>query len=274
MSCSYFSIFLAVPIRWPSPGRLARRPQERDSRQLTEGWAPRGTRTAPRHSRLDQPWAPSQGQLAPAAPSEGEPTASGVVCWERRPSRQLRVKGGPMDPVTAGSLGAEDVLTERTGYTPNSTGLLFWFCPCSPGKGRLPLAHPYPSPCWIPIAKGVSLLCSIAHLAGVPAPARKCSPAGEAGTSSRAPQHPPSKMHPASRCEVPRARPRAGPTLPVASGGAGEHDIGPTWTSSTSPVFFSPCHRRRSGTQTVRSAPRGLPPAALCAPRDRPPGAP
>lgn len=61
MSCSYFSIFLAVPIRWPSPGCLARRPQERDSRQLTEGWAPRGTRTAPRHSRLDQPWAPSQG---------------------------------------------------------------------------------------------------------------------------------------------------------------------------------------------------------------------
>lgn len=47
MSCSYFSIFLAVPIRWPSPGCLARRPQERDSRQLTEGWAPRGTRTAP-----------------------------------------------------------------------------------------------------------------------------------------------------------------------------------------------------------------------------------
>lgn len=122
MSCSYFSIFLAVPIRWPSPGRLARRPQERDSRQLTEGWAPRGTRTAPRHSRLDQPWAPSQGQLAPAAPSEGEPTASGVVCWERRPSRQLRVKGGPMDPVTAGSLGAEDVLTERTGYAPIALG--------------------------------------------------------------------------------------------------------------------------------------------------------
>lgn len=61
----------------------------------------------------------------PAPPSEGEPRVSGVVFWERRPSRQLRVEGWLVDPVPAGCLGAQDVLTERIGCAPNSTGLLF-----------------------------------------------------------------------------------------------------------------------------------------------------
>lgn len=176
-----------------------------------------GTRLPAAHGRLGAEGNQDRPPPQPPGPALGsEPRAARACCSIRRGADCLRcgLLGTSPQQAAPCQRGADGPRHGRLSWgrgcsyredrlCPNSTGLLFWFCPCSPGKGRLPLAYPYPSPCWILIPKGVSLLCSIAHLAGVPDPARKCSPAGEAGTSSRGPLsilRPRRARRPTARC--------------------------------------------------------------------------